>query len=82
VEERHRHRYEVNPAYIDQIEEGGLRFSGRDEKGERMEICELGSDIHPFFFGTQFHPELTSRIFAPSPPFLSLISGIELWLLC
>ena len=61
VVERHRHRYEVNPAKVSDIEAAGLVFSGRDETGERMEICELPRDEHPFFFGTQFHPEYKSR---------------------
>jgi len=63
--ERHRHRYEVNPEYFDQFEDEPLVFSGT--AGNRMEILEL--EDHPFFFGTQFHPEYTSRPGQPSPPF-------------
>ena len=67
--ERHRHRYEVNPEYIDRLEEAGVVFSGRDNN--RMEILELPD--HPFFFGTQFHPEFRSRPGRASPPFLRLV---------
>jgi len=72
ITERHRHRYEVNPSYIKQLEEAGLIFSGKDEKGERMEITELPESIHPFYFGSQFHPEFTSRPHRPSPCFIGL----------
>jgi len=68
---RHRHRYEVNPAYIDELESGEMQFSG--ESGKRMEILEMNN--HPFFFGTQFHPEFRSRPDRPSPPFVSLIKA-------
>lgn len=72
VFERHRHRYEVNPEIIGALEEdGGLRFVGTDESGKRMEILEL--ENHPFFFGTQFHPEFLSRPGRPSPPFVGLV---------
>ena len=56
--ERHRHRYEVNPDMVKQLEAAGLRFTGRDDTGIRMEIAELSRDIHPFYFGTQYHPEV------------------------
>ncbi len=69
--ERHRHRYEVNPEYIEQLESAGLRFSGR--ANNRMEILEL--DDHPFFFGTQFHPEFRSRPGRASPPFVGLLDA-------
>ncbi|RIB24057.1 CTP synthase [Gigaspora rosea] len=71
IEERHRHRYEVNPTYISKLEEKGMHFVGRDEKGERMEIMELKD--HPFFVGTQYHPEYLSRPLNPSPPFLGFV---------
>ncbi|OEH73572.1 CTP synthase [Cyclospora cayetanensis] len=71
VDERHRHRYEVNPQYVQQIEAKGLKFVGQDERGQRMEIAELQD--HPFFICTQFHPEFTSRPLRPSPVFLGLI---------
>jgi len=70
-EERHRHRYEVNPAYIEELEAGGLVFSGRS--GRRMEILELPE--HPYFLGTQFHPEFRSRPTRASPPFLGLVGA-------
>lgn len=71
VDERHRHRYEVNPDVISTLEEAGLKFVGRDETGKRMEILELPS--HPFYVGVQFHPEFKSRPGRPSAVFLGLI---------
>ena len=71
-EERHRHRYEVNPEYIDDLEEAGLVFSGTS--GRRMEILELPD--HPYFLGTQFHPEFRSRPTRASPPFVGFLEGI------
>jgi CTP synthase len=69
--ERHRHRYEVNPDYIEELESAGLEFSGR--ANNRMEILELSS--HPFFFGTQFHPEFRSRPGRASPPFVGFLDA-------
>ena len=71
VHERHRHRYEVNPQYVAQLEEAGLKFVGVDEEGKRMEIVELES--HPYYVGMQYHPEYLSRPLKPSPPFMGLI---------
>ncbi|KAL2991794.1 hypothetical protein AAZX31_10G014900 [Glycine max] len=71
VDERHRHRYEVNPDVIETLEEAGLKFVGKDESGKRMEILELPS--HPFYVGAQFHPEFKSRPARPSALFLGLI---------
>jgi len=71
IEERHRHRFEVNPQYIKELEAKGLKFVGVDIEGERMEILEL--ENHPYYVGTQFHPEYLSRPMAPSPPFVGLI---------
>ena len=71
VFERHRHRYEVNPIYVDQIHEGGLKLVGRDETGERMEVAELPG--HPYYIGAQYHPEFKSRPLKPSPPFHGLL---------
>ena len=71
VMERHRHRYEVSPARVSDFENAGLYFTGRDEKGERMEIAEISRDTHPFYFGVQFHPEFKSRPNRPSPPFFA-----------
>jgi len=73
VVERHRHRYEVNPAYIETIEREGLVFSGTDRTGVRMEILEIPQ--HPFFFATQFHPEFNSRPNKPSPPFKAFLEA-------
>ncbi|MXR21877.1 CTP synthase [Halobacterium bonnevillei] len=70
--ERHRHRYEVNPEYIDDLTENGITFSGK--AGNRMEILEY--DDHPFFFGTQFHPEFRSRPTRASPPFVGLLEAV------
>jgi CTP synthase len=64
ISERHRHRYEVNPTYIEDIEKAGLRFVGKSKDGIRMEIFELKG--HPFFVGGQFHPEFKSRPGKPS----------------
>ncbi|WP_254535419.1 glutamine hydrolyzing CTP synthase [Halomarina litorea] len=69
--ERHRHRYEVNPEYIDRLEDAGLVFSGK--VNNRMEILELPD--HPYFVGTQFHPEFRSRPGRASPPFLGLLDA-------
>ncbi|KAF5455340.1 hypothetical protein F2P56_024930 [Juglans regia] len=71
VEERHRHRYEVNPEVIGTLEEAGLKFVGKDDSGRRMEILELPH--HPFYVGVQFHPEFKSRPARPSALFLGLI---------
>ena len=79
VDERHRHRYEVNPDLIPQIEEAGLVYVGKDETGERCEIMEL--ENHTFYVGTQYHPEFKSRPNRPSPPFLGLLmaaSGMKI----
>lgn len=73
VEERHRHRYEVNPAYIPQLEKAGLVFSATSPDGVLMEIAELPRKIHPFMLGTQFHPELQSRPLAPHPLFTEFL---------
>lgn len=75
IYERHRHRYEVNPEYIKQLEEAGMLFVGKDDTGERMEIMELDSSLfdHPYFVGVQYHPEYTSRPLKPSPVYLGLL---------
>ncbi|GAA5800085.1 CTP synthase [Helicostylum pulchrum] len=71
IDERHRHRYEVNPVHVDTFEKNGLQFIGRDDTGERMEIVEL--DDHPFFVGCQYHPEYITRPLRPCPLFKGLI---------
>jgi CTP synthase len=70
--ERHRHRYEVNPEYFDAFDDSDLVFSG--ESGNRMEVLEL--DGHPYFIGTQFHPEFRSRPTRASPPFVGLLEAV------
>lgn len=76
IVERHRHRYEVNPKYIAQLEINGMKFIGKDETARRMEILEL--EGHPFFIGTQFHPEFTSRPGDPNPVFLGFVERSKL----
>lgn len=73
VNERHRHRYEVNPDLIEKIEASGLIYVGKDETGKRCEIMELNG--HPYYVGTQYHPEFKSRPGRPSPPFLGLLKA-------
>jgi CTP synthase len=75
VLERHRHRWEVNPEYIEQLEKGGLVFSGKSPDGKLMEITELPKEKHPFFLGTQFHPELQSGPINSHPLFLEFIKA-------
>lgn len=75
VGERHRHRYEVNDAYIKQLERGGLVISGRSVVENLVEIIELPTSVHPFFVGTQYHPEYRSRPLEPHPIFLSFINA-------
>src|SRR3546814_13005409 len=72
IDERHRHRYEVNIHYKDRLEAAGLRFSGMSPDGLLPEIVEIPD--HPWFVGVQFHPELKSRPFDPPPLFTSFIS--------
>ncbi|KAI9799057.1 MAG: CTP synthase ura7 [Piccolia ochrophora] len=71
--ERHRHRYEVNPAYIERLTTAGLDFVGKDDRGERMEIMELKN--HPWYVGVQFHPEYLSRVLQPSKPYLGFVAA-------
>jgi CTP synthase len=75
IVERHRHRYEVNPDYVEQIKKGGLVFSGVSPDGTLMEIAELPKRVHPFFLGTQFHPEFLARPLAPHPLFNAFIKA-------
>ena len=79
VDERHRHRYEVNPDLISKLEDAGCVFVGKDETGQRCEILEL--EGHPYFVAVQYHPEFKSRPGKPSPPFHGLLmaaSGMEI----
>ena len=75
VRERFRHRYEVDPGHIDQLEAAGLVFSGRHPKHPIMQVMELPRDVHPYFIGGQFHPELTSRPLHPQPMFMGLLAA-------
>ncbi|OGY68967.1 MAG: CTP synthase [Candidatus Harrisonbacteria bacterium RIFOXYD1_FULL_40_9] len=78
ISERHRHRYEVNPIYIEELEKKGLVFSGFSSDKKLMEIIELSHKEHPFFLGTQFHPEFKSRPLNPHPLFVEFIkTGIK-----
>jgi CTP synthase len=73
VEERHRHRYEVNNAYRDRLEQAGLVFSGRSPDDRLVEFVELPRDVHPYYVSTQAHPELRSRPTRPHPLFSGLV---------
>ncbi|MBV9494598.1 MAG: CTP synthase [Acidobacteria bacterium] len=73
IEERHRHRYEVNPEYVNALEARGLRVTGASPDGKFVEIVELAD--HPWFVGCQFHPEYKSRPSAPHPLFRSFIAA-------
>jgi CTP synthase len=79
VLERHRHRYEVNPNVVPDLENAGLHFVGRntDLSGERMEVIELEESMHPYFVAAQFHPEFTSRPEQPNPLFLGLLQACK-----
>lgn len=70
---RFRHRYEVDPRYVAQLEAAGLVFSGKHPAQPIMQIVELPTEVHPYFIGTQAHPELTSRPLRPSPFFMGLV---------
>ncbi|NYI47197.1 CTP synthase [Nocardioides aromaticivorans] len=75
IEERHRHRYEVNNAYRAQLEEAGLVFSGINPDLDLVEFVELPRDVHPYYIGTQAHPELRSRPTRPHPLFAGLVGA-------
>ncbi len=75
ISERHRHRYEVNPEYIDTLTKAGLVFSGTSPDKRLMEIAELPTNVHPFMVGTQFHPEFLARPLAPHPLFTAFIKA-------
>jgi CTP synthase len=75
VFERHRHRYEVNPAYVKDLEKSGLIFSATSPDGILMEIAELPKVKHPFFLGTQFHPEFQSSLLHPHPLFVAFVKA-------
>ncbi len=81
IRERFRHRYEVDPTYIERLEAHGMVFSGRHPDQPIMQILELSQDAqgdaapHPYFIGAQFHPELTSRPLRPQPMFMGLVAA-------
>lgn len=75
IEERHRHRYEVNNEYRKVLDESGLIFSGLSPDGLLVEFCELPRDVHPFYVGTQAHPEFRSRPTKPHPLFTGLVAA-------
>ncbi|MCA3747567.1 MAG: gamma-glutamyl-gamma-aminobutyrate hydrolase family protein, partial [Rubrobacter sp.] len=73
ITERHRHRYEVNNAYRDVLEDAGMVFSGTSPDGRLVEIAEIRD--HPFFIGSQFHPEFKSRPLRPHPLFYGFVGA-------
>ena len=75
VSERHRHRYEVNPSYVPKLNEAGFRVSGENPETHLIEVMELDREVHPYFIGTQAHPEFKSRLTAPAPLFAGLIAA-------
>ena len=75
VSERHRHRYEVNNAYRDQLKEGGLVFSGTSPDGKLVEFVELPQSVHPYYVSTQAHPEFKSRPTKAHPLFTGLVKA-------
>jgi CTP synthase len=75
IEERHRHRYEVDIKYRDQLEKAGLCFAGMSPDGRLPEIVEISD--HPWFIGVQFHPELKSKPFAPHPLFADFVRAAK-----
>ena len=74
IQERHRHRYEFNDKFRQKLEKSGLIISGTSPNGKLVEVVEIAQ--HPFFVGTQFHPEFTSRPLSPHPLYLSFIEAI------
>ena len=75
ISERHRHRYEINPDYHQALRDAGLVISGISPSGKLAEIIEIPSSVHPFFVGTQFHPELRSWPLSPHPLFEKFITA-------
>ncbi len=75
INERHRHRYEVNNDYLEALTEAGVTFSGTSPDGNLMEIMELNKKEHPFFVGVQFHPEFLARPLEPHPLFTAFIKA-------
>jgi CTP synthase len=77
ISERHRHRYEVNPEYLEKLREKGLVLSGMSPDGVLTEIIELPQSVHPFFVGTQFHPEFQSSLLRPHPLFVAFVKAAK-----
>ena len=75
ISERHRHRYEVNNAYREQIANSGMVFSGLNSERDLVEFVELPEEVHPYYVGTQAHPEFKSRPTRPHPLFVGLIEA-------
>jgi CTP synthase len=75
IDERHRHRYEVNNDYRGKLSEAGLVFSGINRELDLVEFVELPREVHPYYVGTQAHPELRSRPTRPHPLFVGLIAA-------
>lgn len=75
ISERHRHRWEVNPKYIERLEKAGLVFSGKSPDGKLMEITELPTSVHPFFMASQFHPELKTSPLKGHPMFNEFVKA-------
>ena len=75
IRQRFRHRYEVEPEFIDRLQQAGLRFSGHHPKHPIMQVLEMDAAAHPYFIATQFHPELTSRPLTPHPMFMGLLAS-------
>lgn len=73
ITERHRHRYEVNPEYVEELKKKGVVFSGTSPDEKLMEIMELPEEVHPFFVGVQFHPEFHARPLSPHPLFTAFV---------
>ena len=77
ISERHRHRYEVNIEYVEKLQKSGLIFSGFSPDGILPEVIEYSTEVHPWFVGVQYHPELKSRPFEPHPLFTSFIAAAK-----
>jgi CTP synthase len=75
INERHRHRYEFNNDYRERLEKAGLVISGTSPDGKLVEAVELPQEVHPFFVGTQFHPEYKSRPLSPHPVFVAFVKA-------
>ena len=75
ISERHRHRYEFNNDYREQIEKAGMKISGTSPDGLLVEMVELDKKTHPYFIAGQFHPELKSRPNKPAPLFVGLVKA-------